>query len=247
MNRVLFCLILALAPGCELYAQISSLISIDTHHSAGGGSAFAFVQAPAAWGSVNSTVCTVTFPSNVTAGNLVVLSVNNQSQPNTLTPTDGSGDTFVADIPNTVLAGAWTTQSWHVIPTTTRAETITFTAGTSGAMGCMAAEFSGQAASSPTDAVQFQALSFTTNPTITTTGNLTQNNDLVVGFFFTNQFAGTLTTPGTGFTACSTANSTTNLCEYKILSGGSGSTTTATTAAESSGANTVEQIIPYKP
>jgi hypothetical protein len=191
--------------------------------------------------------------SNVTSGDQVVVSaLDTSANTVTLTIADtlGGGQTWTSDAlcnsvssPNTCASGVHRT--WHMIASTSGADTITVTTNGSGSTTCAAAEFRWSAGglSSPTDA-SGTTQAFSSTPSITTTGNLTANGELVVADFLA---AGSnFTAAGSGFT-CLGGNCTQTMIEWKALASGSGSGATQTGTATSSGGVTFfGDVITYK-
>lgn len=151
-------------------------------------------------------------------------------------PTSCSSDTFAA---------------FQTTATTGGTDTVTVTTSGTGTGNCWGLENRwslGGLVANPTDAIG-STQQFTTNHSVTTTGNLTANGELVIGGFFSG--ATMFTAAGAGFTALGgdasgfpTAQQ--SFGEYKPLASGAGSGATQTAPAVDTGGTAFGIVVTYK-
>jgi hypothetical protein len=190
--------------------------------------------------------------ATVTAGDEAVIFDNDGS---TGTATLGITDSLSNTWHNTALCNSTaggcsssTYAEWNSTLTTGGADTITITTtgtGTSNCFGLTVRWSAGGLAANPADASN-AIQQFTTNHTITTTGNLAANGELVVGGFFSG--ANIFTAAGSGFTAlggdsASFPTAEQSFAEYKALASGSGSGATQTATAVDTGGTAFDIIV----
>lgn len=243
MRKVLSILIILCGAIAGIRAQSACDMSNVCPTGIGG---FAFVQSTSQQMNFSGTTCSVTMGSNVALNDLVLMASGfNTSSASSTTVTTASGTatgTWVSD--NSYQPGSNFSNLSRFVVTGAGSLTITATNTVGGVHECQAAEFSGNA-TSPHDATNGTEVFGASPATVTTTGNLAQNNELVVGWFFS--FGNALTgAAGSGFTLVTNGGGASLVFEYDILSGGTGATATAT--APATGAGTIDNgIDTYKP
>jgi len=194
------------------------------------------------------------FVSNVTAGDLVVVGyIDSTANTETLGISDGLTSTYpqawLGNSTSSPTIGAWTIKGWSSTLTSSGADTITLTT-TGGSNGnyCQAMEFrwsAGGISGTPLDQTGVFEGTFGSTPTVTTSGNLTANGELVTACFMGTGLGG-YNGPGGSFTLGS-GSSTEGFCSYLFLPSGSGSGATQTaTAATTSSVTSANGIATFK-
>jgi hypothetical protein len=210
-------------------------------NSATPAGSWSFVQGTSIQLAFSGGNCVLTeggsgFPAPSTSGDLIVTGVLDVSgNGETLTVSNGlSGTTnpaFVGNSSSSPTFSSWTFNGWSTVLSASGADTITFTTNSGGVTLCQAMEFrwsAGGLSGTPLDqAGVIQQVS--TTPSVTTSGNLTANGELVIGAFVNSSGGGCYTGAGSGFTLGSGADA--GFMEYKILASGTGSGATQTATA----------------
>ena len=182
-----------------------------TGRSSSGPSPIHFIQK-----SVNGNESTVsnisaTFPSNNTAGNLLIVTGTAARPHGTITVSDTAGNTYLPAIgPVTDPAQDVTAYIWYVPNCRGGANKVTLTPSTPDAMEIHVSEFSGLATTLPVDQVASAA---GTGPTASSGASTTTvNGELVFGYTFLFNTA----SAGAGYTGLSLVNG--DLDEYLVQS-----------------------------
>ena len=182
-----------------------------TGQSSSGPSPIHFIQK-----SVNGNESTVsnisaTFPSNNTAGNLLIVTGTAARPHGTITVSDTAGNTYLPAIgPVTDPAQDVTAYIWYVPNCRGGANKVTLTPSTPDAMEVHVSEFSGLATTLPVDQVASAA---GTGPTASSGASTTTvNGELVFGYTFLFNTA----SAGAGYTGLSLVNG--DLDEYLVQS-----------------------------
>jgi hypothetical protein len=182
-----------------------------------------------AWTRVQHTFAEASakaFASNVTSGNLLICSVNNQTQGTTVTGIADSQGSYTAIVSNSSAAAGYAAM-YYRLATATGADTVTITwSGTALNPNISIEEWSGNKSSSPVDKSTSAVGNTGTAASSGATATLTNAADLAFGYISCN---GAITVVGSGWTgAIDSPAGNDNLPEFQILSTTTGIAATAT-------------------
>jgi fibronectin type 3 domain-containing protein len=167
------------------------------------------VQSNTAGSETSLSRLSVAFPSNVTAGDFLIVTGAASSPGASLTISDSAGDTFVSALgpvndPNQAVSA----YVWYVVNAKGGPNTVTITPSTPDALELHVSEWSGVSNTSPLD----QTASATGKGTLVSSGarTPTANGELIFGYAFVGQSA----TAGAGFTQLTLVNG--DMTEYQV-------------------------------
>jgi hypothetical protein len=194
------------------------------------------VQAPDPMVSYGGKNCVLSFGSSVHAGDLLFARTSDgASATATLGVSDSMSNTWNPGPSFKSLDHSYRT--WYAVAKATGVDTVTFTTSNeSGAQNCVIGEWnwSGGALSDTLLDASGTAHPYGKTASVTTSGNLTANGELVIGDF-TNT-ARALAGPGSGFATIGTAGNASNELEWLAMGNSSGVGAKQTATAAASGA-----------
>lgn len=182
----------------RLFTLLILLVSTPTW------AATAFVQGKGSNSGAAGTTIAVTYDSNITAGNLIVLAVAWNDTTSTASCADGAGNTYTGGPVITDATNLRRIQAFYALNVTGGALTTTCTISSSvSRRGLIVHEVSGAATASALDVAAGQAQQNVTTATDNITSGAattTQNGDYIFGASADMNLACNTTLPGTGFT-----------------------------------------------
>jgi fibronectin type 3 domain-containing protein len=176
-----------------------------------GAGTIRMIQHATSGSEASGSQISVAFPSNVAAGDFLVITGTAARPSQAITITDSAGNTFVPALgPVTDPAQDVTAYVWYVASARGGPDTVTLTPNVADALEIHVSEWSGVSPTSPLDQTSFA----TGNGSQISSGakTTTQNGELIFGYTFPNQNA----SAGAGFTGLSLVNG--DLDEYQIQS-----------------------------